>query len=236
MCVAERKEDGGAKREVRGRRGQEEAGLRLPAALGEGALLGSRLPAVSLDGDTWQGLAQRSGVAAPHPGATCPATGCPQENTYTIVTSKKTLYLFNVANGGQQQQQSQQPPGAPAAAAPAERSLELAFQEHYGALVQHQWFGDGFIMLGFRAGHVVVISSHSREIREELHSDKLLASLAHMSYCPGGWRGAAGRGQGRGRACGRAGRVEQSNRSLLLICCRCAGRASSGQRQQRACC
>ncbi len=98
------------------------------------------------------------------------------------MTGKKTLYLFTLSNQASQGQlpAAGQPSGA------SERSLELAFQEHYGALVQHQWFGDGFIMLGFRAGQVVVVSSHSREIREEIHSDKMLASLSHMSYCPGG--------------------------------------------------
>ena len=37
--------------------------------------------------------------------------------------------------------------------------LELTFQEMYGAMVQHLWFGDGFILVGFQSGQVVVVSS-----------------------------------------------------------------------------
>jgi WD repeat-containing protein 19 len=44
-----------------------------------------------------------------------------------------------------------------AAVAPA--ALELAFQEQYGVLQRHLWFGDGCIMVGFRSGHIVVVST-----------------------------------------------------------------------------
>jgi len=37
--------------------------------------------------------------------------------------------------------------------------MELTFQEHYGAMQRHLWFGDGFVMVGFRSGRVVVVSS-----------------------------------------------------------------------------
>jgi len=32
------------------------------------------------------------------------------------------------------------------------------FVERYGAIQKHLWFGKGFIMLGFKSGHVVVVS------------------------------------------------------------------------------
>ena len=38
--------------------------------------------------------------------------------------------------------------------------MELAFQDSYGAITKHQWFGDGYILVGFRSGQVVVVSSH----------------------------------------------------------------------------
>jgi WD repeat-containing protein 19 len=31
--------------------------------------------------------------------------------------------------------------------------------ESYGAITQHLWFGDGYILVGFRSGQVVVVSS-----------------------------------------------------------------------------
>jgi hypothetical protein len=68
-----------------------------------------------------------------------------------------------------------QPPPAPAGlqcTAEGDRPIELAFLENYGNIMKHAWFGEGYILLGFRNGYVVVVSSHSREINEEVHSGK----------------------------------------------------------------
>ena len=49
-------------------------------------------------------------------------------------------------------------PGAPALQAvqdpvrPAEQPIELSFQESYGDIEQHLWFGEGYILIGFRTG------------------------------------------------------------------------------------
>lgn len=45
---------------------------------------------------------------------------------------------------------------------------ELGFQQRYGPLIQHKWFGDGYILLGFGLGHIVAISTHPREVGQEL--------------------------------------------------------------------
>lgn len=37
--------------------------------------------------------------------------------------------------------------------------LELSFLESYGEIARHVWFGDGFVMVGFKSGQVVVVSS-----------------------------------------------------------------------------
>lgn len=37
--------------------------------------------------------------------------------------------------------------------------LELSFMESYGSIAQHLWFGDNYILVGFRSGQVVVVSS-----------------------------------------------------------------------------
>lgn len=55
---------------------------------------------------------------------------------------------------------------------------ELGFQNRYGPLIQHKWFGDGYILLGFGNGFIVSISTHPKEVGQELwqvknHRDQL---------------------------------------------------------------
>lgn len=62
---------------------------------------------------------------------------------------------------------------------------ELGFQHKYGALLQHKWFGDGYILLGFFHGNVVAISTHPKEVGQELwqiknHRD----TLSGIAVCP----------------------------------------------------
>jgi hypothetical protein len=33
-------------------------------------------------------------------------------------------------------------------------AVELTFQDRYGEILAHQWFGDGYIVLGFASGYV----------------------------------------------------------------------------------
>lgn len=71
---------------------------------------------------------------------------------------KKTLYLYNLSD-----------PNNP---------VELAFQQKYGNIVSYKWFGDGYILIGFANGFFVVISTHMKEVGQELfqqrdHKDRL---------------------------------------------------------------
>ncbi|KAL7025046.1 hypothetical protein ACKWTF_013313 [Chironomus riparius] len=82
----------------------------------------------------------------------------PGENTISMIVGKRTLYLYHLPE-----------PDSP---------TELGFQARYGNLLQHKWFGDGYILLGFSLGHVVAISTHPREVGQELwqvknHRDSL---------------------------------------------------------------
>lgn len=80
------------------------------------------------------------------------------ENTVSMILGRRTLYLYYLAE-----------PDSP---------TELGFQSKYGQLVQHKWFGDGFVLLGFSLGYLVVISTHPKEMGQELwqiknHRDSL---------------------------------------------------------------
>lgn len=65
---------------------------------------------------------------------------------------KKTLYLYNLLD--------------------PENPIELAFQQHYGSIVAYRWFGDGYILLGFGAGYFIAISTHIKEVGQELFQVK----------------------------------------------------------------
>ncbi|XP_023331956.1 WD repeat-containing protein 19 [Eurytemora carolleeae] len=74
------------------------------------------------------------------------------ENTVSLIVGGKTLYLFNMFD--------------------PENPIELAFQSRYGNIISYKWFGDGYILIGFSAGYFVVISTHMKEIGQELFQSK----------------------------------------------------------------
>jgi len=65
------------------------------------------------------------------------APACAQENLLTLISSKRVLYIMLPSSGFV--------------------PLELAFQQHYGPLQCHLWFGHGLLLLGFLGGQVVMI-------------------------------------------------------------------------------
>lgn len=84
----------------------------------------------------------------------------PGENTLSMILGNRTLYLYHLPE-----------PDSP---------TELGFQHKYGSLIQHKWFGDGYVLLGFAMGYIVAISTHPREVGQELwqvknHRDSLSA-------------------------------------------------------------
>lgn len=70
------------------------------------------------------------------------------ENTVSLVVGRKTLYLYNMVD--------------------TSNPIELAFQSRYGKFEAYHWYGDGYIMIGFSNGYMVVISTHASEIGQEL--------------------------------------------------------------------
>ncbi|XP_019617748.1 PREDICTED: WD repeat-containing protein 19-like [Branchiostoma belcheri] len=88
------------------------------------------------------------------------------ENTVSVVLGKKTLFLFNIND--------------------PDNPIELAFQPRYGNIVAYKWYGDGYIMIGFSHGFFIVISTHMKEIGQELfqarnHKDSLNYIAVSMS-------------------------------------------------------
>ena len=87
-----------------------------------------------------------------------------KENTVSAIVGGKTLYLFNLYD--------------------PDNPIELAFQNRYGTIVAYHWFGDGYILLGFDAGYFVVISTHMREIGQELFQVlyEFIFALRHFPF------------------------------------------------------
>ena len=50
---------------------------------------------------------------------------------------------------------------------------ELAFSERYGRIERHHWFGDGYLLVGFETGQVVLLSTENDEQQEELSALRL---------------------------------------------------------------
>lgn len=74
------------------------------------------------------------------------------DTTVSVNMGGKTVLLYNLLR-----------PSHPA---------ELLFQAKYGRIVSYRWFGDGYVLLGFEEGFLVVISTHKDEIKEEVFSGR----------------------------------------------------------------
>mmetsp|Transcript_37995 Transcript_37995/g.88783 ORF Transcript_37995/g.88783 Transcript_37995/m.88783 type:complete len:1377 (+) Transcript_37995:70-4200(+) len=75
-----------------------------------------------------------------------------REKTVSLVLGEVTLLLLSLRD--------------------PQKPTELAFQPKYGTIRSYCWFGDGFLVVGFSLGYIVVVSSQMREISEELSSVK----------------------------------------------------------------
>lgn len=66
------------------------------------------------------------------------------EGTVSCIVNKKIMFLYHIDD--------------------PDNPIELAFQSKYGELINYQWYGDGYIMIGFSLGYLIVISTHAKEI------------------------------------------------------------------------
>lgn len=110
------------------------------------------------EGDTLRSVQLRDNPSDMHFAEMKTDERVPGENTISMILGKRTLFLYHLPE-----------PDSP---------TELGFQQRYGSLLQHKWFGDGYVLLGFSQGHVVAISTHPKEVGQELwqvknHRDSL---------------------------------------------------------------
>ena len=62
--------------------------------------------------------------------------------------------------------------------------IELALDNEYGNITTYQWFGDGYIAIGFSKGFISIVSTHMKEIKNEVHSMQLFKNgLDDLSVC-----------------------------------------------------
>jgi len=59
--------------------------------------------------------------------------------------------------------------------------VELAFQKKYGEIKKFAWFGDGYLLASFTESYVVAISTHMKEINEELQCLKIVSNGSEVS-------------------------------------------------------
>jgi WD repeat-containing protein 19 len=71
------------------------------------------------------------------------------------------------------------------------RPVELMFNTKYGKVQSYRWFGDGYIMIGFQSGYVVILSTHIEEIGSEINSTKYHNELHNIQYSPKLLKGAS---------------------------------------------
>ena len=64
------------------------------------------------------------------------------------------------------------------------KPIELALDNEYGNIVTYEWFGDGYIAIGFSKGYVSIVSSHMDEVKNEINSKQLFKNdLNDISVC-----------------------------------------------------
>ncbi|XP_065347097.1 WD repeat-containing protein 19 [Cloeon dipterum] len=100
------------------------------------------------DGDTLRAVALRAEPSQIKFGRVKTEDKPHGDDTVSVVVGKKTLYMLRVSEG--------------------DEPVELAFQPRYGQVAAYEWFGDGYILLGFTAGFLVAVSTHPKEIGHEL--------------------------------------------------------------------
>ncbi|KAJ3156217.1 WD repeat-containing protein 19 [Geranomyces michiganensis] len=70
----------------------------------------------------------------------------------SVILSGKSLFIYNINH-----------PEAP---------VELAFQPKYGNVASYQWFAEGYVLVGFSTGYMIVMSTNANDLGHEIFSTK----------------------------------------------------------------
>ena len=86
------------------------------------------------------------------------------ESTISTVQNNKTLLMYDFKKKN--------------------NPIELALDHEYGNIITYQWFGDGYIAIGFSKGYLSIISTHMTEIKNEVYSTQLFKNgFDDLSVC-----------------------------------------------------
>ena len=77
-----------------------------------------------------------------------------KQTTICTVLNQKTILIHDITkdSGGQ---------------------TELMFEDKYGKIIDYQFFGDGYLIVGFSEGYYCHVSTHTKEMKDEIKSERI---------------------------------------------------------------
>ena len=85
-------------------------------------------------------------------------------NTISTIQNNKTILIYDINKKS--------------------NPIELSLDKEYGNIVTYEWFGDGYIAIGFTKGYISIVSSHMSEVKQEINSKQLFKNdLNDLSVC-----------------------------------------------------
>ena len=85
-------------------------------------------------------------------------------NTISTIQNNKTILIYDINKKS--------------------NPIELALDKEYGNIITYEWFGDGYIAIGFSKGYISIVSTHMSEVKQEINSKQLFKNdLNDLSVC-----------------------------------------------------
>ena len=104
-------------------------------------------------------------------------TNTPARNVLSVNVAGKSLYVYRLGPVGDADAESSVP-------------TELEFRHKYGAVVRHLWLADGYLLVAFESGDVVLMAAEGADANEELFATRLFdektsrEGVAHAALAP----------------------------------------------------
>ncbi|CAG9464857.1 unnamed protein product [Pedinophyceae sp. YPF-701] len=102
-------------------------------------------------------------------------TGIMSQGWLSVDVDHKSLLLLNLSD-------------------PETPPLSLKYDSNHGSIAAHEWHGNGYLVVAFSSGKVVLQSSMAREAGTEISSEDVVFGLSSMTCCPALGRGAVAGG------------------------------------------